>query len=210
MQSKLFTGLINAALLGALGAGAAGTALAAPKDDAGLAGFKASFRDKNEATVDRLEQSEHQRLCTQDAQRALKPAQRKQIEQQSAAAVRYPAEDKFMGDWKEGEKIAQNGRGMQSSDPKGTQAGGNCYACHQLDRKEIAFGNIGPSLLEYGKLRGGPTPEMLKYTWAKIYNSHAFQACSVMPRFGAAGILTEQQIRDVMALLLAPESPVNR
>ena len=203
MQSKLLT----AALLGTL---AAGSALAGPKDAADLAGFKASFRDKNEATVDRLEQTEAQRLCTQDAQRPLKPAQRKRIEQQAMAAVRYPADGNYLGDWKEGEKVAQNGRGLQSSDPKGMAAGGNCYACHQLDKKEIAFGNIGPSLLQYGKLRGGPTPEILKYTWAKIYNSHAFQACSAMPRFGAAGILTDKQLQDVMALLLAPESPVNQ
>lgn len=206
MHSKFIT----AALLGALASGAALAAGPAAKDGADLAAFKASFRDKNEATVDRLEQSEAQRLCSQDAQRPLKPAQRKQIEQQATASVRYPADGNYLGDWKEGEKVAQNGRGLQSSDPKGTPAGGNCYACHKLDPKEIAFGNIGPSLQQYGKLRGGPTPEILKYTWAKIYNSHAFQACSAMPRFGAAGILTEKQMQDLMALLLAPDSPVNQ
>jgi sulfur-oxidizing protein SoxX len=31
-----------------------------------------------------------------------------------------------------------------------------------------------------------------------------------MPRFGDAGILTEQQIKDVMAYLFDPESPVNK
>jgi sulfur-oxidizing protein SoxX len=31
-----------------------------------------------------------------------------------------------------------------------------------------------------------------------------------MPRFGHAGILTEQQIKDVVALLMAPDSPVNK
>lgn len=206
MHSKFIT----AALLGVLASGSALAAGPSAKDSADLAAFKASFSDKNQATVDRLEQTEAQRLCTQDAQRPLKPAQRKQIEQQATATVRYPADGNYLGDWKEGEKVAQNGRGLQSSDPKGTPAGGNCYACHALDKKEIAFGNIGPSLQQYGKLRGGPTPETLKYTWAKIYNSHAFQACSTMPRFGAAGILTEKQMQDVMALLLAPESPVNQ
>ncbi|MBV6320541.1 sulfur oxidation c-type cytochrome SoxX [Duganella violaceipulchra] len=206
MQSKFIT----AALLGVLASSAALAAGPTAKDSADLAAFKASFRDKNEATVDRLEQSEAQRLCSQDAQRPLKPAQRKQIEQQATVTVHYPADGNYLGDWKEGEKVAQNGRGLQSSDPKGTPAGGNCYACHKLDPKEIAFGNIGPSLHQYGKLRGGPTPDNLKYTWTKIYNSHAFQACSTMPRFGAAGILTEKQMQDVMALLLAPESPVNQ
>ncbi|MEO8136346.1 MAG: sulfur oxidation c-type cytochrome SoxX, partial [Betaproteobacteria bacterium] len=31
-----------------------------------------------------------------------------------------------------------------------------------------------------------------------------------MPRFGHNGILTEKQIKDVVALLLDPESPVNK
>jgi sulfur-oxidizing protein SoxX len=30
-----------------------------------------------------------------------------------------------------------------------------------------------------------------------------------MPRFGDAGILTEDQLRHVMALLMDPKSPVN-
>ncbi|HZX29530.1 MAG TPA: sulfur oxidation c-type cytochrome SoxX [Telluria sp.] len=193
-----------------LGLACAGSASAGPQDDADLAAFKASFRDKNGATVDRLEQTEHQKLCSQDALAPLSAAQRKKIEAEALATVRLPADGKYLGDWKEGEKIAQNGRGMQSNDPKGSPNGGNCYACHQVDKKEIAFGNIGPSLYQYAKLRGGATPEILKYTWSKIYNSHAFQACSTMPRFGAAGILTEKQIQDVMSLLLDPASPVNQ
>jgi sulfur-oxidizing protein SoxX len=31
-----------------------------------------------------------------------------------------------------------------------------------------------------------------------------------MPRFGHSQILTEQQIRDVVALLMSPDSPVNK
>ncbi|MFA9275470.1 MAG: hypothetical protein ACEQSE_11415 [Candidatus Aquirickettsiella gammari] len=52
--------------------------------------------------------------------------------------------------------------------------------------------------------------EILKYTWSKLYSSHAYNACSVMPRYGAGGILTEQQMQDVMALLLDPKSPINQ
>jgi sulfur-oxidizing protein SoxX len=123
--------------------------------------------------------------------------------------VRQPADGKYLGDWKEGEKIAQNGRGMQSSDTVGGINGGNCYACHQISKQEISFGNIGPSLYNYGKIRGS-SEEMLKYTWGKIYNAQAYTACSNMPRFGHSGILTEAQIKDVMALLLDPASPVNQ
>ncbi|MEN9866611.1 MAG: hypothetical protein RL748_2201, partial [Pseudomonadota bacterium] len=119
---------------------------------------------------------------------------------------------KYLGDFKVGEQIAQNGRGMQSSDPAPsakTPNGGNCYACHQLSKTEISYGNIGPSLYQYGKLRG-QSDEIMKYTWAKIYNAQAFKACSTMPRFGHSGILQEAQIKDLMALLLDPKSPVNQ
>jgi sulfur-oxidizing protein SoxX len=64
-------------------------------------------------------------------------------------------------------------------------------------------------LLNFGKLRGN-SEAILKYTWAKLWNSHAFNACSQMPRYGDAGILTVQQMQHVMALLLDPASPVNR
>jgi sulfur-oxidizing protein SoxX len=187
----------------------AGSALGAGRDQDNLTTFKASFADKGMAKVERLSQSEDQRLCTQYAQKELPSALRARLEKRALAEVRYPTDGNFIGNWKEGEKIAQNGQGMQSSDDPNKPAGGNCYACHQLAKQEIAFGNIGPSLDQYGKLRG-MSPEILKYTWAKIFNSHAFNACSNMPRFGAAGILSEAQIRDLMALLLDPQSPVNK
>ena len=62
----------------------------------------------------------------------------------------------FIGDWREGEKLAQNGRGMTWTDASAAPKdnGGNCYNCHQIDKKEISFGTIGPSLWNYGKLRG--------------------------------------------------------
>jgi L-cysteine S-thiosulfotransferase len=51
---------------------------------------------------------------------------------------------------------------------------------------------------------------MEKYAYGKIYNSEAYSACSSMPRFGHQGILTEAQIKDVVALLMDPKSPVNQ
>ena len=42
------------------------------------------------------------------------------------------------------------------------------------------------------------------------YNARAYNACSQMPRVGHKGILTEAQMKDVMALLLDPASPVNK
>ncbi len=198
-------------LSGCIALAFAGSALAAgpaPKD--GTAVLKASFTDKGAATVERLNQSAEQRLCSDDARKPLPKKLKASMEKAALESVKLPADGKFMGNWKEGEKIAQNGRGMQSSDDPKVPNGANCYACHQITKAEISFGNIGPSLAQFGVLRGGATPDMLKYTWSKIYNSHGYNACSVMPRYGAAGILTEQQIQDVVALLLDPESPVNK
>ena len=78
-----------------------------------------------------------------------------------------------------------------------------------LTQAEISYGTIGPSLFQFGKTRGY-TEEMRKYVYAKVYNSEAFNACSNMPRFGHNGILTEQQMKDLTALLLDPASPVNQ
>lgn len=125
------------------------------------------------------------------------------------ASIKYPEDGKFLGDWKKGEKIAQDGAGLRYNDKVDATAGGNCYACHQIDKKELAYGTIGPSLAEYGKLRDF-TEASIKEAYEKIYNSHAVTACSNMPRFGAQGILTIEQIKDVTALLMAKDSPVNK
>jgi L-cysteine S-thiosulfotransferase len=182
-----------------------------PSDADIVAALKASFKEVGAAKLDRLDQTELQAACTAATRsgKALDAKVREDLQAKALAGVKYPSDGKYLGDWKRGEAIAQSGRGLQFSDSAGTVAGGNCYACHQIDKKEIAHGNIGPSLAGYGTLRGNTEP-IQKYTWARIWNSHAFNACANMPRFGDAGILTEAQIKDVMALLLDPESPVNQ
>lgn len=131
------------------------------------------------------------------------------ITKRELAKVVYPADGKFLGDWKEGRKVANNGRGGQFSDPPDTVAGGNCYACHQLEKSEVSFGTLGPSLTNYGKDRKY-APDEIKNAFTKIYDSQAVFACSNMPRFGANKVLSEQQIKDLVALLFDPESPVNK
>lgn len=197
-------------------AGCAGSVVAADdmsaKSDAATtaAVIKASFAERGQAKLDRLEQTKEQAACTEAALAgSMDPALKAQLEKEALEAVKYPADGNYLGDWKNGEKLAQGGRGMQFSDKPGSQVFGNCYACHQLDKAEISFGNMGPSLNNYGKLRGN-SEAMLKYTWARLWNSHAFNACNAMPRFGAAGLLTEAELKDVMALLHDPASPVNK
>ncbi|MGY8526573.1 sulfur oxidation c-type cytochrome SoxX [Paracidovorax citrulli] len=170
-----------------------------------------SFTSKGPATIQGvIERDQMQQLCSDYPDRTRVPEKiARQIEAAEQKKIRYPEGDRWLGDWKAGEQVAQNGRGMQFSDKVGGTNGGNCYACHQMTKAEISFGNIGPSLYQYGKLRGN-SEAVLRYTWGKIWDSSAFAACSNMPRFGHKGILTEQQIRDVMALLLDPASPVNQ
>lgn len=172
---------------------------------------KSSFKERGIAKLDRLNQSELQQFCSDAAMnnKDLPKDVRERLEKQQMATIRFPADGKFLGDWKAGERVAQTGVGLQWSDNDKTVNGGNCYACHQLSPQEVSFGNIGPSLKGYGKLRGN-SEAVVKYTWGKIWNTHAYNACSSMPRFGDAGILTEAQIKDVMALLLDPNSPVNK
>ncbi len=183
-----------------------------------VANLKGSFTERGIAKLDRLDQTALQATCSKAAEsgKPLAPAAKAKIEKTVLASIPYPADGVYLGDWKEGEKIAQNGRGMQFSDAAGVPNGANCYACHQLTPTEISFGNQGPSLLKYGANRGVKDPAskdsetIVKYTWARIWNTHAFNACNGMPRFGDAGILTPAQIKDVMALLLDPASPVNK
>jgi sulfur-oxidizing protein SoxX len=175
-----------------------------------LAILKASFNDKGQAKLDRLNQDDVQKACSEHhADSPLPKDMAERIEKSQLATVKYPADGKLLGDWKNGEKIAQSGVGKQYSDDPKVVAGGNCYACHELTKQELAFGTIGPSLYHFGKTRGF-TPEMEKYAFAKVYNPDAFSACSNMPRFGYHEILTEQQIKDVVALLMDPNSPVNK
>ena len=130
--------------------------------------------------------------------------------------MKPPPDGRYLGDWREGEKLAQNGRGMTWSDPAGAANGGNCYNCHELSKAEIAYGTLGPSLYNYGKLRGVVDPSsaaaapIVQYTWGKLYDAKAYNACSIMPRFGSAHVLTPRQMQDLMALLLDPQSPLNR
>ena len=180
---------------------------------------KSSFRSQASVSVDRiLTVDETNKLCSA-ADVAGKPLDEKTanaIQAINMKAIKWPADGKFLGDWKEGEKIAQSGRGLTWTDEAKMSNGGNCYNCHQIDKKEISFGTIGPSLYNYGKLRGVKDPSspdskaMLAYTWGKIWNSKAYNACSNMPRAGHTGILTPEQVRHVVALLLDPKSPVNQ
>lgn len=178
--------------------------------------MKASFRDQGIAKVDRIQQDLGQSACSSDKD----PPEHivKRIEAEALASIKWPTGGVYIGDWKAGERIAQSGRGMTWTDAntETKSNGGNCYNCHQIDKAELSYGTIGPSLWNYGKLRGvtditaPAAAPIIQYTWGKLWNGKAYNACSNMPRFGHSKLLDEQQIRDIMALLLDPKSPVNQ
>ena len=169
---------------------------------------KSDFQARGVAGLERLDEDNVRAACNHLG--SVPPKQVVQaLEQAQRAAIQYPSDGKYLGDWKNGEKIAQDGRGMTWSDKAGSENGGTCYNCHQLSKSETSFGTIGPSLNQYGALRGNSV-ETQKYTYGKIYNAKAYNLCSHMPRFGHVKALTEQQIKDLVALLLDPASPINK
>ena len=177
---------------------------------------RAGFREQGIAKLDRLDQDLGQKACSSDQPPT--DAVARQIEAEAMASLQWPTGGQYIGDWREGEKLAQNGRGMTWTDATASPKdnGAQCYNCHQISKQEISFGTIGPSLYNYGKLRGvtdvadPASAAIVQYTWGKLWNSKAYAACSNMPRFGHARLLDEAQIRHLMALLLDPKSPVNQ
>ena len=167
-----------------------------------------SFVAKNQATMDRLERDAVQAVCSAPRGIPMDNDMLTTLREERLKAVVLPEDGQYLGDWQRGADVAGSGRGLQSSDDPTQPNGGNCYACHQLAPDEVAYGTLGPSLTGYGAR--GQSEAMLQYTWTKLWDTHAYNLCSHMPRFGAQGILTEQQLKDVMAYLLDPASPVNQ
>ena len=156
----------------------------------------------------RVEPDEAQRICS-DLREPPDATTGKKLIEAAEKAVVYPADGNVIGDWRKGQLLAQRGTGGQFSDRPDTPKGANCYACHQLSPKELSFGTLGPSLLEYGKSRRF-RPAEAKAAYAKIWNAQVVQPCSNMPRFGHNKFLTVEEVRDLTAYLFDPESPVNK
>lgn len=181
-----------------------------------LAMLRGSFHKQGIASLDRLNQDAVQQACSGEHPPSHEVAER--LQAQEMATMRWPDGGRYIGDWRHGEKLAQSGRGMTWSDKsdKAADNGAQCYNCHEIDKAEISHGTIGPSLWNYGKSRGvksltdPASAAVIQYTWGKLWDAKAYVACSNMPRFGHGGLLDQDQLRDVMALLLDPASPVNR
>ena len=169
--------------------------------------LKRDFHARGIATMARIEPDAVQRTCNLYGDNP--PAElAKSLEDEQLKTIKFPAGG-MMGDWKRGQKIAESGIGMQWTDKPGNPGGGSCYNCHQLSPQQESFGTLGPSLRGFGKGRGNDV-EVQRYVYGKIYNAKAYNLCSQMPRLGYSGTLTEQQIKDLVAYVLDPTSPVNQ
>ncbi|MFN4159152.1 MAG: sulfur oxidation c-type cytochrome SoxX [Gemmobacter sp.] len=166
-----------------------------------------AFKDAPEDVRGRYVQDETMAVCTEYRDNPPDELWNAILEREQAN-IKYPEDGNLYGDWKVAMKEANNGYGWRMRDDPTRVVGGNCYACHQLAPSEVAYGNLGPSLMGYGKDREIDA-EFIKATYEKIYNAQSVLPCSQMPRLGANGFLTPEQVRDYVAMLLDPESPVN-
>ena len=169
--------------------------------------LKRDFQARGQATMDRVTPDALQRVCNETHDKP-PAALAKTLEADQMKTIAFPAGN-LIGNWQRGERIAQGGRGLTWSDKPAGPNDGSCYNCHQLSPQEASFGTIGPSLRNFGKVRGSG-PEVQKYVYGKIYNAKAYNLCSQMPRLGYSGTLTEEQIKDLVGLLLDPASPINQ
>ena len=213
---KKVTSKLSAIAAAALVAGCAVTPSAQDVELATAQVMKSSFRAQGDAKLDRLVLDASNQACSDAQDKSVDEKLAKAIEEANLKTVKFPADGKLIGNWAEGEKIAQNGRGLTWTDNAATANGGGCYNCHQISKAELSYGSLGPSLYNYGKIRGVSDPAspaskaMVEYTWGKIWNAKAYNACSNMPRAGHMGILNEAQVRHIVGLLLDPKSPVNQ
>lgn len=164
------------------------------------------------AHLKRVQQDRSQQICSKVGEEKPSAEEASEVVNLARASIRYPASGKLVGDWKTGDMLAHDGAGDRIRDGKledRRENGGLCQNCHALAPGEINVGNVGPALTGYGKQRGN-SEAVAKYTYEKIYNAWIYFPCSNMPRLGATGHLTPEQVAHMVAYLLDPQSPINR
>jgi L-cysteine S-thiosulfotransferase len=171
----------------------------------------AAYPEMPPELVARAVQDAQQKACSEAAIAKLSAEDASALVEAARATLKYPPSGKLIGDWRRGEQLVSNGAGMRIREGRVEpvkQNGALCTNCHALDKNDVNVGNLGPSLVGYGNQRGN-SDAVIKFTYEKIYNAWLYFPCSNMPRLGNNGYLTPDQIADVVAYLIAAESPVN-
>jgi sulfur-oxidizing protein SoxX len=164
------------------------------------------------AHLKRLEQDHSQQICSKVGDAKLSQDEAAEVVSLARESIKYPASGQIVGNWKTGDMLAHDGSGDRIRDGKTEnrkENGALCQNCHALAPGEINVGNVGPALTGYGKQRGN-SEAIAKYTYDKIYNAWVYFPCSNMPRLGATGHLTPEQVAHMVAYLIDPQSPINK
>jgi len=168
--------------------------------------------DASPAHMKRLEQDRSQQICSKVGDAKLSQEEAAEVVKLARASIQYPTSGQLSGDWKAGDRLAHDGAGDRIRNGKTEnrkENGALCQNCHALAPGEINVGNVGTPLTGYGKQRGN-SEAIVKYTYEKIYNAWVYFPCSNMPRLGATGHLTPEQVTHMVAYLLDPQSPINK
>jgi sulfur-oxidizing protein SoxX len=171
-----------------------------------------SFSAPMPALLKRLAQDKSQRICSKIGDAKLTHEEAAEVVKLARASMQYPESGTLVGDWKIGDALAHDGAGdriQYGALEKRKENGGLCQNCHGLAPGEINVGTIGPPLTGYGLQRGG-SEAIAKLTYERIYNGWAYAPCSNMPRLGANGHLSPEQITHLVAYLIDPQSPINK
>ena len=115
------------------------------------------------------------------------------------------------GRLEEGRALAQSGYGGRFTDyPPRAANGGNCYACHQLDAQGAELRHAGPEparVRQDPQVRRGRGQGRLR---ADLQSARRHAVLATCRASGASKFLTIEQIKDLVAYVMSPESPVNK
>src|SRR6187402_3232255 len=124
-HAKAALSIAGLALTAALLASCATAPTAQQVDEATQQVLKNSFSEQGIAKMDRLMLDASNQACSDAAGKPLHEKLAKSIEEANLKTVKLPSDGKYLGNWAEGENIAQNGRGMTWTDKPGETNGGS-------------------------------------------------------------------------------------
>ena len=168
--------------------------------------IKAAFPGATAEFAPRLTPDETMRQCSATSNNPPK-AVADAIQKREKATIEYPADGKLHGRLEEGRSAgAERLRPALHRLSAGARQWRQLLCLPSIDQEGIELRHARPEPFQYGKLRDYKDAEV-KVAYEKIYNSHAALPCSNMPRFGANKILTVDQIKDAVALLMSRGQP---